>query len=72
MLAEIINQVFDYAQELWHLREDSNTVDINAEIYIASYAEIKGCPLLKATIWCFCRSSGVGAIANIKVKLKNT
>jgi hypothetical protein len=72
LLGEIRSQVFDYAKELRHGREYSNTVDINAKNYIESYAKIKGCPLLKATIWCFFRSSGVCAIANIKVKLKNT
>ena len=72
LLAEIRSQVFDYSKELRHLREYSNTVDINAENYIESYAKIKGCPLLKATIGCFFRSSRVCAIANIKVKLKNT
>jgi hypothetical protein len=72
LLAEIRSQVFDYAKELRSLRKYSNTVDIKAENYIESYAKIKGCPLLKATIWCFFQSSGVYAIANIKVKLKNT
>jgi hypothetical protein len=72
LLAEIRSQVFDYAKELRALREYSNTVDINAENYMESYAKIKCCPLLKATIWCFFPSSGVCAIANIKVKLKNT
>ena len=72
MLAEIRSQVFDYAKELRALREYNNTVDINAENYIESYAKIKGCSLLKATIWFFFQSSGVCAIANIKVKLKNT
>jgi hypothetical protein len=72
LLAKIRSQVFDYSKELPHLREDSNTVEINAENYIESYAKIKAWPLLKATIWCFFRSSGVCAIANIKVKLKNT
>lgn len=72
MLAEISSQVCDYSKELRPLREDSNTVDINAENYLESYAKVKGSPLLKATIWCCCRSSGVCAIAKIKVKLKNT
>ncbi|MEG4217872.1 hypothetical protein QUA27_21265 [Microcoleus sp. Pol14C6] len=41
LLAEIISQVFDYAQELRDLLEYSKTVDINAENYIESYAKIK-------------------------------
>jgi hypothetical protein len=41
LLAEIRSQVFDYAKELRDLREYSNTVDINAENYIESYAKIK-------------------------------
>ena len=57
LLAEIRSQVFDYSKELRPLREYSNTVDINAKIYIESYAKIKCCPLLKATIRCFFRSS---------------
>jgi hypothetical protein len=72
LLAEIRSQVFDYSKELRSLREYSNTVDINAENYIESYAKIKGCLILKATMWCFFQSFGVCAIANIKVKLKNT
>src|SRR4028118_1105080 len=62
LLAEIRSQVFDYSKELRPLREYSNKVDINAKNYIESYDKIKRCPLLKATIWCFCRSSGVCAI----------
>ncbi|MEP6517659.1 hypothetical protein [Microcoleus vaginatus] len=56
MLAEIRSQVLDYAKELWHLREDSNTVDINAENYIEIYAKIKIFSL-EGGNWCFCRSS---------------
>ena len=41
LLAEIRSQVFDCAKELPPLREYSNTVDINAENYIESYAKIK-------------------------------
>jgi hypothetical protein len=41
LLAEIRSQVFDYAKKLRDLREYSNTVDINAENYIESYAKVK-------------------------------
>jgi hypothetical protein len=48
LLAEIRSQVFDYAKELRHLREYSNTVDINAENYVESYANIKGLSIIKS------------------------
>ncbi|MEG4286803.1 hypothetical protein QUB68_27085 [Microcoleus sp. A006_D1] len=41
LLAAISSLVFEYAQELRHLREFSITIDINAENYAQNYAKIK-------------------------------
>jgi len=41
LLAAISSLVFEYAQELRHLREFSITTDINAENYAQNYAKIK-------------------------------
>lgn len=41
LLAAIRSLVFNYAQELRHLREFSNTIDINTENYEAVYVKIK-------------------------------
>ncbi len=42
LLEKIRSLVFDYAQQLRYLREDRNTVEINAENYAQNYAKIKG------------------------------
>ncbi|NJK69789.1 MAG: hypothetical protein HC941_27730 [Microcoleus sp. SU_5_3] len=42
LLAAIRSLVFDYAQELRHLREFTNTIEINAKNYAEAYVKIKG------------------------------
>ncbi|MEG4231164.1 hypothetical protein QUA40_03450 [Microcoleus sp. Pol11C3] len=72
MLAEIRNQVFDYAKELRDLLEYSKTVDINAENYIESYAKIKRWSIKGDNLVFLQKFRSLYARANIKVKVKNT